>query len=121
MGASGTAMTINSHILMSLSRSATSRSEHEEQEMQSSQKRKLASNKVNLNFKNEQDNICNLAVNFKMMTEENYQNVISEESRTNVKSSTEQSRGTGTNLPRGNSSNRVVEQEVIKNYLTNTT
>jgi len=49
---------------------------------------------VNLNFKNEQDNICNLAVNFKMMTDDFNQNVISEESRTNVKSSTEKSRGT---------------------------
>ena len=62
MGGSGTAITINSHILMSLSRSATSKSSSEQED--SDQDKEDPANRVNQAFKNERDNICNLAVNF---------------------------------------------------------
>lgn len=92
MGGSGTAMTINSHILMSLSRSATSKSsEHEDQ----SDEEVDPANRVNLAFRNECDNICNLAVNFQMMTEE--------------------FRGSDIQLK------STTREKEIKNYLTNTT
>lgn len=66
MGYSGTAMTINSHILMSLSRSATSRSNLSEQ--QSKERNDV---NVNKKFNNDKDNIRNLAQNLKDFTDQN--------------------------------------------------
>ena len=103
MGHSGTAITINSHILMSLSRSVTSRSN------ESDQKHQESGNKVNYNFKIEKDNICNLAQNFNTNHE-----IMSEESKTNVKSSARQNN-------EGTAGSNYVQEHEIKNYLTNNT
>lgn len=68
MGASGNAMTMNSNLLMSLSRSPTSRSAS----AASDKNNNLIEddNKVNVNFKTEFDNICNLANAYKLETDD---------------------------------------------------
>lgn len=115
MGASGTAMTVTSHLLMSLSRSPTSRSrQSDESQSRRSQNRKEAESRVNLNFKNERDNICNLAITYKLMSDEFCQPGIWEDSKMNAKSSERekyQHRQGDTNA----------QDAEIKNYLTNTT
>lgn len=68
-----------------------------------------------MNFKRDQDNICNLAINYKLMTDEYCKDAISEESKTDARSSArypDQTPALGENS---------VPDHEIKNYLTNTT
>lgn len=70
---------------------------------------------MNLNFKNEKDNICNLAMDYKLMTDEYRNDGGSEGSKTNPKSSARDAD------PAVLGDNSVAPENEINNYLTNTT
>ena len=103
-------MTINSHILMSLSRSATSRSNLSDQQSPKQ-------NNVNQNFNNDQDNIRNLAQNLRNFTD---QNLISDRN-SYIQDSNEQLTSRKLQDLHEHRNGNFGQENEMNNYLTNQT